>query len=82
MFILTLGMLEMAMWRGSRMIRMVKLALKAGSSKQGKAPRAKVASNCVDAMALRDRQVKYTQPFYFQFQSFIQRLARANWKCQ
>lgn len=51
-FMCTLGMLEMAMWRGSRLIRIVKLALKAGSSKQGKAPRAKVASNCVDARTL------------------------------
>lgn len=42
----------MAMWRGSRMMLMVKLALKAGSSKQGKAARAKVASNCVDARNL------------------------------
>lgn len=48
----TLGMLDMAMWRGSRITRMVKLALKAGSSKQGKAARAKVASNCVDARTL------------------------------
>lgn len=47
-----MGMLDMAMWRGSRVIRMVKLALKAGSSKQGKANRAKVASNCVEAMTL------------------------------
>lgn len=34
------------------MSRMVKLALKAGSSKQGKAPRANVASNWVDARIL------------------------------
>lgn len=49
----TFGMLDMAMWRGSRIIRMVKLALKAGSSKQGKAARANVASNCVEARTLR-----------------------------
>lgn len=49
----TLGMLDMEMWRGSRIIRMVKLALKAGSSKQGKAARAKVASNCVEARTLK-----------------------------
>lgn len=48
----TFGMLDMAMWRGSRIIRMVKLALKAGSSKQGKAARANVASNCVEARTL------------------------------
>lgn len=80
----TLGMLEMAMWRGSRMIRMVKLALKAGSSKHGKAPRAKVASNCVDAMALSE--VKYIQHFCFQFHGFIHfhldnpRLGRISWR--
>lgn len=34
------------------MILIVKLALKAGSSKQGKAARANVASNCVDARTL------------------------------
>lgn len=41
------------MWRGSRIICMVNFALKAGSSKQGKAARAKVASNWVDARTLK-----------------------------
>lgn len=45
-------MLDTTMWRGSRIIFMVKLALKAGSSKQGKAARANVASNCVEARTL------------------------------
>lgn len=41
----TLGMLDMEMCLDSRRTRMVKLALNAGSSKQGKAARACVASN-------------------------------------
>lgn len=55
-YMCTLGMLDMASWRGSRMILIVKLALKAGSSKQGKAARANVASNCVDARPLEKTQ--------------------------
>lgn len=54
----TMGMLEMAMWRGSRTIRMVNFALKAGSSKQGKAARAKVASNWVEASTLKKSKTK------------------------
>lgn len=48
----TLGMFEMEMCLGSRRTRTEKLALKAGSSKQGKAARACVGSNWVDAKAL------------------------------
>lgn len=42
------------------MILMVKLALKAGSSKQGKAARANVASNCVEARTLGKNNKKKT----------------------
>lgn len=51
-FRLTKGILEMARCLGSLLILTEKLALKAGSSKQGKAIRAAVGSNCVDASTL------------------------------
>lgn len=55
---LTSGILEMARCLGSLLILIEKLALKAGSSKQGKAILAAVGSNCVDASILKLRQVK------------------------
>jgi hypothetical protein len=51
-------MLEMARCLGSLLILTEKLAFKAGSSKQGKAIRAAVGSNCVDASTLKSQQVK------------------------
>lgn len=50
---LTSGILERARCLGSLLILMEKVALKAGSSKQGKAILAAVGSNCVDARILR-----------------------------
>lgn len=50
--VLTSGILEMARCRGSLLIFMEKFALKAGSSKQGKAILAAVGSNWVDARTL------------------------------
>lgn len=49
----TLGMFERAICFASLRIRMEKFALKAGSSKQGKAARALVGSNCVEATTLK-----------------------------
>lgn len=47
-------MLERARCCGSLLILIEKLALKAGSSKQGKAILAAVGSNCVEASTLND----------------------------
>lgn len=49
----TLGMLDRAMYSGSLVILTRKVALKAGSSKQGKAFLAAWGSNCVAARTLR-----------------------------
>lgn len=57
-FRLTSGILEMARCLGSLLILIKKLALKAGSSKQGKAILAAVGSNCVDASTLKFRKGK------------------------
>ena len=51
-------MLEMARCLGSLLILIEKLALKAGSSKQGKAILAAVGSNCVEASTLASQGVR------------------------
>lgn len=55
-FRLTSGILEMARCLGPLLILIKKLALRAGSSKQGKAILAAVGSNCVDASILKFRK--------------------------
>ena len=46
-------------------------ALNSGSSKQGKAARASVASNCVVAMCLVQRKVYYNVKLFFSIHLFI-----------
>ncbi len=58
-------MLDMEMCLDSRRTRMVKLALNAGSSKQGKAARACVASNWVDANILLGDKSSFWRGFPF-----------------
>ena len=58
---LTTGMLDRAMCSGLLRMLTVKLALKLGSSKQGKAFLALVGSKCVEARTLgRQRQQEHT----------------------
>lgn len=54
-------MLDMEMCLDSLWMRIVKLALNAGSSKQGKAARAWVASNWVDANILQNKSTSCLQ---------------------
>lgn len=58
LFTLTKGIFEMAKCFGSLLILIEKLALSAGSSKQGNAILAAVGSNCVDASILQPQEVK------------------------
>ena len=55
----TFGMLAMDVMCVSLPKVILKVALRAGSSKQGKALRASVASNCVDAINLGHKKRKF-----------------------